>query len=51
MFAAFPLSCGVANIRPFAGSMAHLPAYVTEGRGGAGFAEAAEHILALRSSS
>ena len=48
MFAAFPLSCGVANIRPFADAMAHLPAYVTEGEGGAGFAEAAAHILAQR---
>ena len=48
MFAAFPASCGVANIRAFAGSMAFLPAYVTEGQGGAGFAETVQRILALR---
>jgi len=48
MFAAFPVSCGVANIVDFADSMRNLPAYVTEGRGGAGFAEAVECILALR---
>ncbi|MCL2812203.1 MAG: HAD-IIB family hydrolase [Clostridia bacterium] len=48
MFAAFPASCGVANIRAFADSMVHLPAYVTEGQGGAGFAEAVERILMLR---
>ena len=48
MFAAFPVSCAVANIRPFAGSMAHLPAYVTDRRGGLGFAEAVDRILILR---
>lgn len=48
MFARFPLSCGVRNIAPFVGSMSALPRFVTEGCGGAGFAEAAAHILALR---
>ena len=38
MFAAFPLSCGVANIAPFADRMAHLPAYLLDGEGGYGFA-------------
>lgn len=44
MFAAFPLSCGVANIAPFADRMAHLPAYILAGEGGCGFAEAADII-------
>lgn len=48
MFAFFPLSCGVANIRPFADTMAHLPAFVTQKAGGEGFAEAVDHLLALR---
>ncbi|MEI3423771.1 MAG: hypothetical protein V8Q85_01420 [Christensenellales bacterium] len=44
IFAAFPLSCGVANIAPFADRMAHLPAYILDGEGGYGFAEAANII-------
>lgn len=48
MFEYFPHACAVANIRPFAHTLRHLPAYVTEGEGGAGFAEAAAHLLALR---
>lgn len=48
MFEAFPLSCAVANIAPFAARMAHLPPYVTALPGGAGFAEAAAHILTQR---
>lgn len=44
MFTAFPLSCGVANIAPFADRMAHLPAYILDGEGGCGFAEAADII-------
>jgi len=48
MFAAFPASCGVANVMAFADSMKYLPAYITEGEGGAGFAEAVDRILALR---
>lgn len=49
MFAAFPASCGVANVRAFADTMSYLPAYVTMGEGGTGFAEAIDCILALRS--
>ncbi len=45
MFEYFPLSCGVANIRPFAHAISHLPAFVTEREGGRGFAEAAAVIL------
>ena len=48
MFESLKLSCGVANIKPFTQMLNHLPAYVTEGEGGYGFAEAAEQILALR---
>ncbi len=48
IFAAFPVSCGVANIRPFVPTMTHLPAYVTEQPGGRGFAEAVSALLAMR---
>ncbi len=48
MFARFPLSCGVKNIAPFLDTMPALPRFVTTQCGGAGFAEAAERILALR---
>ena len=50
MFAYFPLSCAVANIKPFAKDLTHLPAYVTTRESGAGFADAADHLLALRAS-
>jgi HAD superfamily hydrolase (TIGR01484 family) len=50
MFAAFPVSIGVANIRPYARLMAHLPRYVTAGEGGHGFAEFAAAVLAARHS-
>ncbi len=46
MFGYFPLGIGVANIRPLAHLMQHLPAYVTSGEGGEGFAEFAERLLA-----
>ena len=45
MFARFPLSVGVANIRPFEKSIGHLPQFVTEGKGGIGFAEGAKLII------
>ncbi len=48
MFERFPLGVGVANIRPLAHLMTHLPAYVTEAEGGLGFAEFAEAILRAR---
>ncbi len=47
MFAAFPLSCAVANIAPFAERMEHLPPYILDGEGGCGFAEAAEIICRI----
>ncbi len=49
MFAVFPLGIGVANIRPYAKLMAHLPRYVTAGEGGHGFAEFADAVLSTRS--
>ena len=48
MFAVFPLGIGVANIRPYAKLMAHLPNYVTTGEGGHGFAEFADAVLKAR---
>ena len=44
MFAFFPTSCGVANIRPFAEKMTCLPAFVTAEESGRGFAEAIQQI-------
>ncbi|MEM7223792.1 MAG: HAD-IIB family hydrolase [Pseudomonadota bacterium] len=48
MFEAFPLSVGVANVLDFADTIEALPAYVTEHRSGAGFAELAAVLLAAR---
>ena len=48
MFGYFPMSIGVANIKPLAHLVPHLPAYVTEAEGGLGFAEFAEKLLRLR---
>ncbi len=48
MFAGFPLGIGVANIVSLVPFMAHLPSHVTEGAGGAGFAEFAKLLLAAR---
>ena len=45
MFAFFPLSVAVANIRPYLPRLAARPAYVTMGAGGAGFVEFAEILL------
>lgn len=48
MFAFFPLSIGVANVRAFADRLSAAPAYVTRGSGGAGFAEFAGRLRRLR---
>lgn len=48
MFGFFPHACGVANVRDFAGRMSALPAYVARARGGAGFVEIVERLLAAR---
>ena len=45
MFASFPLSVGVANIRSFAGRLEAEPAYVTRAESGEGFRELAELLL------
>jgi HAD superfamily hydrolase (TIGR01484 family) len=45
MFAHFPHSVGVANIRRFEAELAHPPRYVTQGERGAGFAQVARAIL------
>jgi hydroxymethylpyrimidine pyrophosphatase-like HAD family hydrolase len=46
MFAHFPLSVGVANLRDFADRLVTWPAYITAGARGAGFAEVAAKLLA-----
>ena len=48
MFAHFVHTVGVANVRDFAGRLAAEPAWVTEARGGAGFAELAAALLEAR---
>ena len=45
LFAYFPLSVGVANIRPFLDRIATPPAFVTQAEGGAGFEELATLLL------
>jgi HAD superfamily hydrolase (TIGR01484 family) len=46
LFAYFPHSVGVANVRRFAGRIDAWPAYVTRAAAGAGFAEVADRVLA-----
>lgn len=48
MFGGFPNGIGVANVRPYAKIMSHLPRYVTEAEGGHGFAEFADAVLRSR---
>jgi HAD superfamily hydrolase (TIGR01484 family) len=48
MFAFFPYSVGVANIREFAGHLEHEPRYVTAAAGGAGFCEVVDCLLDVR---
>ena len=45
MFAQFPHSIGVANIRRFEAELTHMPRYITQGERGAGFAEVARAVL------
>lgn len=45
MFAWFPLSVGVANVRNFLDRLQHPPAYITPSPHGAGFAELIQHLL------
>jgi HAD superfamily hydrolase (TIGR01484 family) len=48
MFAAFPFSVGVANLRRFAAQLQTWPAWITEGERGEGFAEVARAVIAAR---
>jgi len=48
MFGYFPHAAGVANIRDFAGRLAHEPKYVTAAPSGAGFCELVDCLLAAR---
>jgi len=48
MFAFFPISFGMANIRPFLSLMQHAPAFVTSAPYGAGFCQVAELVLQAR---
>jgi HAD superfamily hydrolase (TIGR01484 family) len=48
MFARFPLSVGVANLRDFADRLQTWPTYITAGERGAGFAEVAARLLSAR---
>ena len=48
MFAAFPLSVGVANIQTFAHRLKNKPAYITKGHSGEGFAELAALLLGAK---
>jgi HAD superfamily hydrolase (TIGR01484 family) len=48
MFGFFPYACGVANVADLADRMTARPAYVAPSRGGAGFVEIADRILAAR---
>ncbi|MDE2368992.1 MAG: HAD-IIB family hydrolase [Burkholderiales bacterium] len=49
LFAAFPASVGVANLRRFAAQLQTWPAYITAGERGVGFAEVARSVIAARS--
>jgi HAD superfamily hydrolase (TIGR01484 family) len=48
MFAAFPLSVGVANVHAFAHRLKNKPAYITSGHSGEGFAELAAFLLSAK---
>jgi HAD superfamily hydrolase (TIGR01484 family) len=48
MFEFFAHSIGVANVQRFSGRLAASPKYVTERESGAGFAEVADFLLAVR---
>ncbi len=46
MFEKFPLSFGVANVLDFRNSIQHLPAFIATKKGGDGFTEICNHVLA-----
>lgn len=45
MFEHFPVSVGVANINNFLSQMDHVPAYITENKGGYSFVDMANALL------
>lgn len=49
MFGFFPNACGVANVADFGNRMPAFPAFIAPSRGGHGFVEIGEKILAARS--
>jgi len=48
LFALFHNACGVGNVRAFADRMPHLPRFVAQQRGGAGFLAIVDEILRAR---
>ena len=48
MFEAFPVSVGVANVLDLEERMEPAPAWVTEKRGGLGFAELADVLVSVQ---
>ena len=48
MFQFFPLSFGMANVKPFLSMMTHPPAFVCDQECGAGFCQVADKILQAR---
>jgi hydroxymethylpyrimidine pyrophosphatase-like HAD family hydrolase len=48
MFAFFHNACGVGNVREFADRITHLPRFIAQDRGGAGFLAIVDEILRAR---
>ncbi len=48
MFGFFPNACGVANVLDFKGRIDAEPGWITTARGGEGFAELADALIAAR---
>ncbi len=48
MFEFLPLTCAVANIKPFLPTLNHLPAYITEKCFGEGFSSAINYLIELK---
>jgi HAD superfamily hydrolase (TIGR01484 family) len=48
LFARFPVSVGVANLKAFSDRLQHPPAYLTQAESGAGFVEMADRVIEAR---
>ncbi len=48
MFSAFPHAVGVQNVADFRDALTDVPAWITQQRGGAGFAELAQALVESR---